>query len=283
MMVASGPASMTDMTDLRAAEDAFGLRVRVLTDLAELTAASALLTEIWRPAPDNPPVTAELMRALASGGGYVAGAFDGGRLVAASVGFCGPPGDRSLHSHIVGVAASARGRAVGRALKLHQRDWALERGIDHITWTFDPLVRRNAWFNLGRLGARPVAYLPDFYGAMHDAINGDDASDRLLVRWDLEAEPKDDGSPVGAAVLLAAGADGSPSAAEGTGADSPTVLVGVPDDIEALRRQRPDVARAWRLAVRDALGGLMLAGAQVIGFDRDGGYVVRTPQDGKQP
>jgi predicted GNAT superfamily acetyltransferase len=63
-----------------------------------------------------------------------------------------------------------------------------------------------------------------------------------------------------------------------------TVLVGLPDDIETLRRERPEVARAWRLAVRRALGGLMLAGASVVGFDRDGGYVVRTrQQDGKQP
>lgn len=272
---------MTDMTDFKAAVGAAGVQIRELTDLADMTAACALFTEIWRPAPDNPPVTAELMRALASGGGYVAGAFDGGRLVAASAGFCGPPRERSLHSHIAGVAASARGRAVGRALKLHQRGWALERGIDHITWTFDPLVRRNAWFNLTRLGARPVAYLPDFYGGMHDAINGDDETDRLLVRWDLELPRPDRASAEGAAVVLSAGPGGSPSAVEVAAA---TVLVGLPDDIETLRRERPEVARAWRLAVRRALGGLMLAGASVVGFDRDGGYVVRTrQQDGEQP
>ena len=276
----SAPTSMTGMTHPDAPGDASGVWIRELTDLADLRAACALFTEIWRPAPDNPPVTAELMRALASGGGYVAGAFDGARLVAASAGFCGPPRERCLHSHIAGVAASARGRGVGRALKLHQRAWALERGIDQISWTFDPLVRRNAWFNLTRLGARPVAYLPDFYGGMHDAINGDDQSDRLLVRWDLTLSPVDSTDAVGADVALAAGLDGTPSATETSAA---TVLVGVPDSIESLRRERPDVARSWRLALRRALGDSMSAGAKVIGFDKDGGYVVRTRQDGEQP
>ena len=257
-----------------------GVQLRELTELADLAAACALFDEIWRPAPDNPPVTAELMRALASGGGYVAGAFEGDRLVAASAGFCGPPRERSLHSHIAGVSAAVRGRAVGRALKLHQRDWAIARGIAHITWTFDPLVRRNAWFNLARLGAVPVAYKANFYGGMHDAINGDDESDRLLVRWDLEAPAVGAPAADGAAVALAAGPDGGPVA---TGTVGSAVLVGVPQDIEALRGERPEVARAWRLALRRTLGGLMLAGASVVGFDRDGGYVVHTREDGEQP
>jgi predicted GNAT superfamily acetyltransferase len=232
------------------------VRLRVLSELADLEGAYALFDEIWRPAPENPPITTELMRALSASGNYVAGAFEGGRMVGASVGFFGPPPERTLHSHIAGVAASARGRGVGRALKQHQREWSLERGVEHITWTFDPLVRRNAWFNLARLGARPVAYLPNFYGGMDDAINAGDESDRLLVQWDL-GESTD-------ALRAASGR---------------TVHVEVPDDIEELRRRHPGRAREWRLAVRESLGGAMAAGAQVVGFDRDGGYVVETRED----
>ena len=47
----------------------------------------------------------------------------------------------------------ARGTGIGRAIKLHQREWAAANGIATIVWTFDPLVRRNAWFNIAVLGA----------------------------------------------------------------------------------------------------------------------------------
>ena len=102
--------------------------------------------------------------------------------------------------------------------------------------------------------------------------NAGDESDRLLVRWDIgpadEAPaPAEPGVPV-----LTAGPDGRPGAHR----RRVRCCCGVPGDIEALRAriQRP---RAWRVAVRDTLGGLMDAGARVSGFDRDGGYVVRPP------
>jgi hypothetical protein len=71
------------------------------------------------------------------------------------------PRESALHSHVTGVVDSMRHAGVGRAIKLHQRDWAAERGLDWITWTFDPLVRRNAWFNIAILGADVHSYLPD--------------------------------------------------------------------------------------------------------------------------
>ena len=85
------------------------------------------------------------------------------------------------------MAPGLTGRHVGFALKLHQRAWALLRGVSEIAWTFDPLVSRNAYFNLVKLGAQPAEYLPNFYGTMLDTINGDDDSDRLLVRWRLRS------------------------------------------------------------------------------------------------
>ena len=80
---------------------------------------------------------------------------------------------------------------MGFALKLHQRAWALSRDVTTITWTFDPLVCRNAYFNVAKLAATPAEYLPDFYGEMDDVINGSDDSDRLLVHWPLAADSGD--------------------------------------------------------------------------------------------
>jgi predicted GNAT superfamily acetyltransferase len=237
----------------------------------ELAAAQRLFEEIWRPAEGNPPpMTAELLRALAHAGNYVAGAFAGTRLVGASAAFFTAPPDPGLHSHITGVAPGGQHRGVGFALKVHQRAWALARGIRVVAWTFDPLVAPNAWFNLAKLGARPTGYLEDFYGPMTDAINAGMASDRLLLAWELDdpavaaacaGRPRPP-PPVPAEAALALGPDLEPVAGRpGTAA----VTVAVPPRLEALD---PGLRRAWRQAVREALGRRLAAGAAVTGFLR---------------
>jgi predicted GNAT superfamily acetyltransferase len=269
----------------------------------ELKAAQRLFEEIWRPAEGNPPpMTAELLRALAHAGSYVAGAFAGTRLVGASAGFftapadpgrqlgpaAGPhPGPRlGLHSHITGVAPGGQHRGVGFALKVHQRAWALARGITVVAWTFDPLVGRNAWFNLAKLGARPTAYLEDFYGPMTDAVNAGMASDRLLLAW-----PLDDPSvaaacagrplqppPVEAGAALTVGPGLEPVVHR---PDTPAVTVALPPELEALD---PGRRRAWRQAVREALGGRLAAGAAVTGFlRRPDRYLVEPPSPAGRP
>ncbi|HEV2782746.1 MAG TPA: GNAT family N-acetyltransferase [Actinophytocola sp.] len=267
-----------------AAAAAAGVRIRELVEPAELGAVPVVFHGIWRPDPADPPVTPTLLRAMAKAGNYVTGAYDGDRLVGACVGFFGSPLSNELHSHVTGVAAAAAGRGVGFALKLHQRAWALGRGVSTITWTFDPLVRRNAFFNLVKLGATAAEYLPNFYGGMHDDINGGDDSDRLLVRWDLRAAEVTaacGGTPAashaeaelarGAVVALARSDHDLPVAGS---LDGRTVLVATPRDVERLRPADPDRARRWRTAVRDVLGTLMADGAKIAGFDRAGWYVV---------
>ncbi|MCO5999098.1 GNAT family N-acetyltransferase [Actinoallomurus rhizosphaericola] len=266
-----------------AAAEAAGVSVRELTDIAELTGVVSLFATIWGRAA-NPPVTIELLRAFTKAGNYVAGAFDGDHLVGACVGFFAPAGG-ALHSHIAGVSAAVTGRSVGFALKLHQRAWALLRGVSEVAWTFDPLVARNAYFNLVKLAARPVEYLPNFYGPMVDAINSDGESDRLLVRWRLRDSPvtgaglgsgtgevAKEEMRAGAVLALGIAEDGSPVPGRLDGATS---LVAVPRDITALRATEPELARRWRLAVREALTGLTGRGGRIDGFDRTGWYIVR--------
>ncbi|MFD8543244.1 GNAT family N-acetyltransferase [Streptomyces sp. NPDC059649] len=251
--------------------------IRELHAMEEFATASRLYAGIWGTDTAGPPVSAGVMRALSHAGNYVAGAYEDGRLVGASVAFFGDPPATTLHSHITGASG---GRGIGLALKLHQRQWALARGLQRITWTYDPLIRRNAYFNLVKLGARPEEYLTSFYGAMDDAINGGDESDRVLIAWDLTApaEAPDPGTtpavPADAAYALR-NRGGRPETGP---ADADTVLVDLPDDIEALRRQDPGAARAWRLAVRHTLGGLLAEGARVTGFhDRRSYLVDRNP------
>ncbi|HEY7045384.1 MAG TPA: GNAT family N-acetyltransferase [Nocardioidaceae bacterium] len=267
-----------------AAALAAGVSVRNVEDLAELEQVVTLFASIWgRDA--NPPMTLELLRAFTKAGNYVGGAFEGQHLVGACVGFFHAPAEDALHSHIAGVAAGMTGRNIGFALKLHQRSWAMVRGVSEIAWTFDPLVSRNAYFNLSKLCAQPVEYLPNFYGPMLDTINGVDDSDRLLVRWRLRdpsvvAACAGRGKPTLLADLLAAGATvgldvGDDGAPKWGSLEGETVLVTVPQDIGALRDHDPAVAAQWRAAVREALAALLADGACIDGFDRTGSYVVR--------
>ncbi len=95
-----------------------------------------------------------LLQALAHSGNYAVGLYRDDVLVGASVAFFAAPAARSMHSHITGVLPDLPVAGLGRVLKQHQREWALAREVGHITWTFDPLVARNAHFNLRVLGAR---------------------------------------------------------------------------------------------------------------------------------
>ena len=268
-----------------AAARSAGVTVRALSDLGELEQVVALFVDIWGRA-ENPPMTLELLRAFTKAGNYVGGAYQGDRLLGACVGFFHAPNEDTLHSHIAGVSREAAGRSIGFALKLHQRAWSLAHGVAEIAWTFDPLVARNAYFNLAKLAAQPTEYLTNFYGAMADSINGADDSDRLLVRWRLNdpgvalacagasaGAVMEDELAAGAVVALSAAPDGTPVAGRLDGATS---LVAVPQDIERLRATDPELAWRWRSAVRHTLTTLVAQGGWIDGFDRSGWYVVRS-------
>ncbi|WP_067483578.1 GNAT family N-acetyltransferase [Actinomadura hibisca] len=256
-----------------------GPDVRVLHDLADLDEVHRLIDRIWRPEPGAEPVQVELLRALSHAGNYVAGAYEDGRMVGLSVAFFADPPGEALHSHITGALP---GRGVGLALKHHQRDWALARGLRRITWTYDPLVRRNAYFNLVKLGARPEEYLPSFYGVMADSINSGDETDRVLAVWHLDAST----TPTEAAPPPEPLLECRNNRPVQHGTDAATVLIAVPEDIEDLRRTDPAGARDWRLAVRETLGGLIADGARVIGFHDRSAYLVdrapNRPPEGRQ-
>ena len=232
-----------------------------------LRPVAALLAELWGSTTVHP----ELLRALAHAGGYVAGARRSGELVGASVGFLADDGGRpSLRSHVTGVAESAQGEGVGLALKRHQRDWALGRGLRTITWTFDPFVRRNAWFNLMRLGVDVIAWMPDFYGSVGDRQSLGAPSDRVLARWVLDG-------PRARAALSGP----LPEPAAGAVAGDGRRCLEVPVDIVALRRTQADAAHDWQQKLRRRLGGAMAEGWRPVAITRAGCYQLeRTPACG---
>lgn len=225
------------------------LEVRTIHSPDEMEAASHVLMQVW--GTTTPLVAREMLRAVEHSGGYVAAAYESHRMVGASFGWLAQhEGETALHSHVTGLLPGARHLGRGRAMKFHQREWAAARNIAWITWTFDPLVRANAWFNIEVLGAQVSAYLENFYGDMSDSINANDESDRLVVAWQVDAtSPRDHIS-------------------------TPTINVPTPDDIVSLRRTDPALARQWRLDVRNALTAAIDDGRRIIAFTRDGNYVI---------
>lgn len=228
-------------------ETTAGVDIRALETVEQIFAATEVLSDVW--GGDRTGMPPNLLRALAHSGNYAVGLYDGERMIGASVAWFAAPAERSLHSHITGILPAYRGRGLGRLLKQHQRAWAFARDVGRITWTFDPLVARNAHFNIRVLGARITEYLADHYGPMDDGVNRGDESDRLMASWALAAPAS---APREADVVT-------------------SVLV--PADIETLRRTDPAEALEWRYRVRDAFGGLLQDGFVVTGFDDERGYL----------
>jgi len=244
----------TARQDAEAAARAAQVEIRPATEYG-VEAVQEIVSTVWGPAQR---LQANLLLAMAHAGGTVAAAVRGNEPVGACVGFLGWNGGLHLHSHMAAVRAGARTAGVGYALKLWQRAVCLEHGIAEIRWTYDPLVRRNAYFNLVKLGARVVDYRPDFYGEMDDIVNAGDHSDRFEVSWLLGSED------VTAALL------GTPDVAAG-----PEGFVALPQDYDALRREDPAAARRWREQVRDALAEHWSAGLRPVWASSGGGYVFR--------
>ena len=266
-------AASAEATATSAADQA-GVQIRLLDSLAEFEAASRLVAQIW--SDDDPKAPAALLRALAHAGNFVAGAFNDSEIVGVSIAFWGQDADHfHLHSHITGVDPRLQNKSLGFALKQFQRSWALARGTSSIRWTADPLVRRNLYFNLCKLGATIVDYYPDFYGPLLDGVNGDGASDRVLLHWDLTSaraveaagQPPLEVVMRPGAIVLSPGADGFPVSAT---AGAETLLVSIPDDIVSLRSSDPGQADAWREAVRAAVGSAVANGYRGEAITRDG-------------
>ncbi|HWS49857.1 MAG TPA: GNAT family N-acetyltransferase [Microbacterium sp.] len=197
-------------------------------------------------------IDAGTLRALQQAGNYVVGLFDSEdgeeRMVGASIAFFGEPGRRTMHSHITALIPEYRGRGWGRELKEHQRQWAFSRDVGRVTWTFDPLVARNAHFFLSVLGARVTGYSVNRYGLFGGGDAGDE-SDRLDVEWAL--------------------ADIAKPPAE----DAVVATLQIPTDIEAMRVSDPDAAHEWRLRLRAEMEELLGRSLRIAGFDVERGYL----------
>lgn len=232
------------------------LEVETVGDPRGAAEVAGLFDRVWSV---RTMVSPEVIVACMHNGAYASLARIDGLIVGAAFAFVGRELDDArgpnLHSHAAGVLPEWSGGGVGERLKRHQWQWARDNGFATVTWTFDPLVRRNAWFNLVRLGARVLGYHENFYGELADGINAGEQSDRLLVRWDIDGA---DGPNPGAVIEPTAG----------------DLAVDTPPDIETLREIDRRASAEWRRRQRAAFGG---AGDRVVaGLSASYSYVLRS-------
>ena len=220
-----------------------GVELRRLDALDDADLILDVMIDTWG---EHQLVPREMLRAFPESGNVPYGAFDGDRIVGYVLGWAGVDARDGLHihSHMLAVRPGLRHGGVGYALKLAQRAAALDQRIPVVRWTFDPMIARNAWFNIGKLGAVCDRFERNFYGEMTDLVNRGERSDRFVVRWDLAREP-------------------------GPREVRPVARLEVPPDHEELRRSDPAEASAWRDRVADAIEDQMRLGRVAAGFDRD--------------
>jgi predicted GNAT superfamily acetyltransferase len=162
------------------------ITVRACTGLSEFATCIEIERAVWGSA-DIDVVPLPLFVVAAETGGQVLGAFAGDRMIGFTLAIAGVRGRKPfLHSHMTAVLRPYRNQGAGRGLKLFQRQEALDRGIDLIEWTFDPLEIKNAHFNF-RLGAIARRFIPNMYGVTTSPLHGRLPTDRLVAEWRLRS------------------------------------------------------------------------------------------------
>jgi len=281
--------------------------LRILDTPWQMRAVEELQRIVW-PGSETEIVPAHLLLAAVHNGGLVIGAYlsdeldreddkeviekdqyqDLGKLVGFVFGFPGiyktPDGARLKHcSHMLGVDPLFRDQGVGFALKRAQWQVVRNQGLDRITWTYDPLLSRNAYLNIACLGAVCNTYLRDEYGELRDGLNMGISTDRFQVDWWINSHrvnrrlSRKARLRLDLAHFLAAGIEIVNPSQAGKGQfprpgevdvdalregieeaieKPPMFLVEIPADFLFLKSADTNLAQAWRLHTRELFDAL---------------------------
>ncbi len=255
------------------------VRIRHAVRRSDFDACVALQKAVWRL--DDLEITSaiQLIATTHAGGMLQLAERPDGRVVGFAYAFPALRGGvPHLHSDMVAVLPGEQAKGVGARLKWAQREEALRRGIPVITWTYDPMQARNANLNLRRLGAVANEFLPDFYGITTSSLHHGLPTDRLLVRWDLNAQrvreragkpepPRKVPTPSLPRVNDVKWQAGWPVSSEPRlDLEAPEILLEIPPDWDVVCQAAPRVAEGWHTKVRTALRHYLSQGYAAADF-----------------
>jgi predicted GNAT superfamily acetyltransferase len=266
--------------------------IKILEAPEEMPAVEALQRAVW-PDSETDIVPAHVFIAAVHNGGLLLGAFTDDQLIGFVFGFPGlettPDGPRAKHcSHMMGILAGYRDSGVGFALKRAQWQMVRHQGLDHITWTYDPLLSRNAYLNITKLGAVCNTYRRSEYGDMRDGLNAGLPSDRFLVDWWINTRRVErrlgkrarrplklhnfsqaDLQPL--YVLRASAGSGPRPPEHFSPLEGRLALAEIPSDINALKEADFAIARDWRFFSRELFETAFASGYLITDFVYDEG------------
>ena len=263
------------------------LTIKLIETPEDMTAIEALQREVWQGS-ETDVVPAHVFIAAVHNGGLTLGAYLDGKLAGFVFGFPGlestPDGPRAKHcSHMMGILPEHRDSGIGFALKRAQWQMVRHQGLDHITWTYDPLLSRNAYLNIAKLGAVCNTYRRSEYGDMRDGLNAGLPSDRFQVDWwintrrverrlgkrarkplKLDDFSKADLHPL---YTLLSSTGGLPRPPEHASAiDGRLALAEIPSDFNVLKQEDFSLARDWRFFTREVFEKAFASGYIVTDF-----------------
>ena len=235
----------------------------------------SLQREVWGLSDLEITSAIQLIATVHAGGLLLVAEAPGEGIVGFSYGFAARShGASHLHSDMLAVRPTWRGRGVGLRLKWAQRAATLARGLSLVTWTFDPMRAKNARLNLHHLGALARDFLPDLYGRTSSALHHGLATDRLLARWELAsprvkrlAASKPPRPREGPAIRIneVSRQAGLPVSSEPRrDLDAPLLVLEIPGDWDAVCRADRGLALEWQDVVRRAFKAAFARGYAAV-------------------
>ena len=276
--------------------------IRDLHGLDDYRAVVRLEQEIWGYTDPSDIVTVPVFIITLKRGGILVGAFDEhDRMVGFAFSIVGvKDGHPTQWSHMMGVVPDHRRSGLGRALKLAQRERAINAGFELMEWTFDPLQALNAHLNFSRLGVVCQEYARNVYGESTSALHKGTPTDRFVVEWHLrsahvERRLNRDAGLEGVAPAAGATTNGNSAmtiqvrAAEAAEApvanqtldagewsrntavdlaiEGPRVWVEIPSSFTEMQQRAPDLALEWRHHTREMFETYFARGYRAVDFE----------------
>lgn len=240
------------------------IQYKRLETIDEMHAAAKLIKSVWG---DEGKISPFLFIAQSQVGGCLLGAFQHNKLIGINYGFIGKQNtEYFVYSHILAVDKEYQGYGIGEALKLKQKEIAIEEGLKKVVWTFDPLQSRNAYFNFHKLGAVCNQYKPNYYGEMENELNGGADSDRLIVEIhvdDLKRNRRDHTS-----VKYELEENGEiPVLKQWSIVTAPVISIPVPTDIQQMKRIDGTQVKRWQTFLKEMFTHYFSDGYNITNFE----------------
>lgn len=256
--------------------------IRPLKTIAECRQVADLEKVVWGYTDAEDVVPPPVLIVSIKRGGILLGAFDGAGAMKGFV-YSIPAirdGRSTQWSHMLGVTSDMRSAGVGAALKLAQRDHALQMGIDLIEWTYDPLQAANAHLNFAKLGCVVEEYEENIYGTSSSPLHSGTPTDRFVAEWRLKTPHVQrrisaSGTPLMRDASVAAATVVNPSRESGQWLEpgpakldlaDRRLLVEIPVGFTEMQAERPTLALSWRMATRAVFQHYLARRYRVVDF-----------------